>query len=519
MKTGKITLNRSFIGVVYDTNIFIKIGKKNLASQILDNDIVNFEIENNCAIITNIVERKEQIFIGIITKTDKYSVYLNLPILNPISSIKIIRENLKFQIKEGDTVIGRIDKNICEILKVENNDRDLIEYFYEKIRTSKDIKFCNKYIEKENYYRDLTHLDTFHVDPEGCEDIDDFLSIDKKNNTIYIHIIDITYYIKPGTEDDKEGMIFGNTWYFPDFTKHLYKKYINYNYLNCITLEINFVNEDYKVDLYKSKVKCCYDFIYNDLQLILDKKIEHKLSEDIIWSLKKLETIYIPISSNSRILKWKCSSKGFFPTFEEELLAHRYISGWMIFYNSWLGKNLKINENILPQRHHPSKFNFEIKDTNKLLPLEVQHILTIKKFRNAEYKQLHNGHFGLNLEFYTHATSPLRRYFDRLIQYIITYGKDFVYSAEVIDHLNDMEKLYERVCLWYTTRIMNKYIIDNPDNLYECYIIEKYGNGTSYYIYDLKEIIFDNYLQDKEIGDKIITKLNVINNKISIFKV
>ena len=85
-----------------------------------------------------------------------------------------------------------------KILEFHNNNRELISRYYSEISKIEVPIFTNeKYsILSENIpIRDLTHLETFHIDPSGCVDIDDFMSIDMKSKKIYIHIIDITKYV------------------------------------------------------------------------------------------------------------------------------------------------------------------------------------------------------------------------------------------------------------------------------------------------------------------------------------
>jgi hypothetical protein len=520
MLRGKIVLNRTFIGILYGNNIYVKLGMKDMASQVIDNDIVDFVLENKQGIVKNIIERNKQPFIGIITKTDSHSVYINLPLLNPISSIRINKSNIGFDLKFNDCILGWLDINNCFVQQSVPNDKELIEKYYIELGKL-DIKLFSKnnFINDKTDYVDLTYLETFHVDPEGCEDIDDFISIDKNERKVYLHIVDISHYIAPGSKDDINGIKYGNTWYFPDFTKHLYNKFIDYDFLYCLTLEIRFNEDDHDIQFYKSKIHCKFDFDYSYLQLIFDKKLNHPIQKDLLWSLNKLETLYLPPPSNVRRLKWISDNDRFIPSYEEELLSHRYISGWMIFYNSWIGKNIKIDNNILPQRHHPVKDILQIKNPSNKLPLEIQYMILVKQYRQAEYNEFHHGHFGLNREYYTHSSSPLRRYFDRLIQYRITYGKNYNFSEDLLDHLNFMEKLSERISQWYITRIMNKFIIDNPEKIYECYLIEKSPFGSSYYIYDLKEIVFEHGSVNQQIGEKFLAKLSIVGNKIIILKI
>jgi exoribonuclease R len=524
MLYGTISTNGPIVGIVYNDNQFIKLAMRSLASQVIDKDKIEFVIENHQAIVLKVVERKKQPFIAVVSKITPKTIYIHLPILSPCSSIPVNIDVSSFHI--GDRVVGWIDINGCRILDRYDTNKDMIESYYSELSKIDiysilyDIS-SNENIKINTEYKDLTHLQTFHIDPSGCVDIDDFMSIDISNQKIYIHIIDISKYITQGSIDDKLGILYGYTWYFPDFVLHLYpntKSIYDSPTIYCITMEITFVEDIFHVELYKSKIQIYHDFNYSEVQEIFDGK-DHPLKSSLDWSLSKIRDIYLPNESPTRRLYWTGLKSKINIEYESELLAHRYINGWMVFYNSWFADNIRIatesqipggsrfayHQQLLPQRHHPVANVHKIIEIDNA-PKEVQHILYVKQFRQAEYTNK-AGHFGLNRNFYTHATSPLRRYFDRWIQYMYSY--DFWTPGEVlIQHLNDMEKLNERLSEWYHKQILFEYIEQNKDKLWESYVIKIHPKGIEYYIYDIQEFIY-HFHNDKQLGDKVFLKLSI----------
>jgi len=502
---GKIKVNQSLIGIEYGDKQFIKLAMKGLASQVIDEDIVEFEQSQGVGLVTNIVSRRPQPFIGKVTKVTSKFIYINLPLHSPFSSFS--HPNYwKTAVKPEMKMVGWISLETFEVLGFHENLKDLVKSFYQEIQKIdiSDISL-NQINSKKSNPKDLTHLSTFHIDPSGCVDIDDFMSLDRTQNKIYIHIIDITHYLNLNEKEDLEERKYGYTWYFPDFAFHLHSlnSIFHSKDIFCITLEIDFSEIQIQPKIYSSKINCKYDFTYNQVQEIIDGKINHPIKEDLIWSLDKVQ---LPKSSPYRRKYWKIRNQKLYPEFEQESLAHRYVSAWMIYYNSWIAEHFSV-----PQRFHPETKLYQLEKLNEL-PMEVQYIIYVKQMRQAEYKS-ESGHFGLEKKFYTHSTSPLRRYFDRLIQYILM-GQLMLCPDNLLEHLNRMERLSEKVRDWYDKQLTIQYIQENSEKLWESYVVKKVAQGIEIYIYEIQEFIFMKGNTNFEMGDKIQIKLYVENQQI-----
>jgi exoribonuclease R len=509
MKYGKVTTNGYILGILaLDDQAYYKVERKNLASQVIEDDIVEFEDHHQTAIIHKIISRRSQPFIGIVSKITPKFIYLHLPLLNPFSSIPCNYSQNSIPLL-GEKVLGHILLEKINLIQSYENDRQLLSDYYIHLNLQDlNLHIQSNPISDTANVKDLTHLETFHIDPSGCQDIDDFMSIDRENKRIYIHIVDTTRYIPLNSKEDLEERKMGYTWYFPDFSIHLHSvdKIFTSRELYCLTMEIQLDDllEIQNIEFYPSKIKWKYDFIYEEIQDIFDEKSNHILEKDLLWSLEIIQK-YLPNPSNYRKKVWFNNTI----EFQDELLAHRYVSAWMIFYNSWIGEKFQV-----PQRFHPETTILQKSELEQHLPKEVQHILYIKQMRQADYRN-EGGHYGLNRKYYTHSTSPLRRYFDRIIQNIcLGVLKDVPQS--ILEHLNRMERISERVGEWYEKQMTYKYVEQNPDSIWECYVVKKHFNGIEIYIYGLQEFIFHFGSSNKNVGDKIeirlsIDKMNGIN--------
>jgi hypothetical protein len=507
---GKIVYSGP-IGIVHQEK-FIKLQLSGLASQVLDQDEVQYRIDKGSALIEKIINRKPQTTIGyIISSNPKYS-FVQLPLLSPISSIPVSRI-------ESTYILCFIDIHQCRVLKSYLEIPRLISDYHSNFQMNPELykKYISQFQSKPDNKKvlDLTHLPTFHIDPPGCVDIDDFLTLDPKQSKIWIHIVDITKYVELGSEQDQRGFRYGYTWYFPGTSIHLLEP-LNASEFYTWTLEVDLSSSEPHVELYQSKIKNHYHFTYAQVQEVLDGKKEDPLG--FKWSMDVLEKIHpVKYIRQGRRMVWSAEGE---LSFEEEMNSQRLVAGWMIFYNSWIGKNIKVQDQLLPQRYHPLS---KIYDPDGLedLPDEVKHILWVKNMRQAEY-QHQSGHFGLNKEFYTHSTSPLRRYFDRWIQYLIVHPveRNIEVEGEVLQYLNRLELSSERVSDWVHQEFLIQWVEKQKDKLWDAYVIKNHMNsgsmnsGSEIYIYEIQEILFYKGNLGKVSGDKIYVKLIIKNHKI-----
>ena len=191
------------------------------------------------AIVTRIIERKEQVFVGTL-KIDRYFAHLITDSKFLASDIVIPMDMIK-NAKAGDKVTARIvewhdDTNtpIGEIVDVlgsagENNAEIhaiLAEYGLpykypeevEKAANEIDATITPEIIAQRKDFRNIT---TFTIDPKDAKDFDDALSIRKLDNghwEVGVHIADVTHYVRPGSIIEKEAEQRATSIYLVDRT-------------------------------------------------------------------------------------------------------------------------------------------------------------------------------------------------------------------------------------------------------------------------------------------------------------
>ena len=195
--------------------------------------------------------------------------------------------------------------------------------------------------------------------------------------------------------------------------------------------------------------------------------------------------------------------------------SHTLIEMMMINANRIVTEHMtKVSPSRIPQRIHPEPISLTVEDHITGDDM-IDSIIMIQKYRTASYNKDIHGHYGLNLEHYTHFTSPIRRYNDVIVMRMI---QGYVYENldNLLEHINkrealnsDFEKIYKR---WKLMDYLNK----NREHIYEAYVTNVTKYGIKFYI---KSVGFDGFLLNKylptlekyELGEKIGLKCDCVN--------
>ena len=432
--------------------------------------------------IAKIIKRKNKFFTAKINKHKKQV----FACIYPFQSKKIILKNLNMNINTGDIVKIQIinwreghksayAKVISLIARSDDLDSDYIwisrrygiqnfnEYYTSKVDQIKYKSILENNLIKR---KDLSQIRTFTIDPEDAKDFDDAISVIKKNaNTeLYIHIADVSIYVKENSKIDHSACERGNSYYFREKTVHMLPEYLSTNICSLVpgkkrlalTVKIVLDNQC----LIKS-----YDFF--ESTIMSNRKFHYKEVETIISSNKSTKGFFKDIkllkSLTDKLRKNRLSNDGFnLDLFEqdfvldkngkpidsyevERLQSHEMIEESMLLANTLASKQIEVGQTNLNHfgiyRNHESvsmkNENF-IKELIKyttnnpidrqphLKAREINNFLSqsspsqrktlsriiVRKMQKANYSTKPLGHYGLGLESYTHFTSPIRRYSD-----------------------------------------------------------------------------------------------------------
>lgn len=327
--------------------------------------------------------------------------------------------------------------------------------------------------------RDFRDVTTFTIDPVDAKDFDDALSFKNLGDGTYeigIHIADVSHYVQLGTELDKEARRRATSVYLVDRTIPMLPEALSNDLCSLnpntdkLTMSAVFVMDDngiIKSEWYgRTIIHSDKRFTYEDAQEILNKGEglyfdELHILNSIAKKLTKKRFEMGAISLDQDEVRFTLDKNGVPLDVYRKVRGdtNRMIEEFMLIANrkvaEHIGKTKKgTEEKVFVYRIHdkPSKEKIEdlvffLKSLGYKLPInkdgtvspkdinalihslegkpekETIHTMIIRSMAKAVYSTKNIGHFGLAFSFYTHFTSPIRRYPDVVVHRLLDeYG-------------------------------------------------------------------------------------------------
>jgi ribonuclease R len=330
--------------------------------------------------------------------------------------------------------------------------------------------------------RDFREVLTFTIDPADAKDFDDAISfrkLDNGNVEVGVHIADVSHYVQQGTALDKEAFERGTSVYLVDRVIPMLPERLSNGLCSlrpnedklCFSAVFELDDEANVVEQWFGKTIIHSDtrFSYEDAQEILENK-SGKHSEELLklnelaYILRERKFKHGAISFESVEIKFHLDENGkpLGVYAKERKDAHKLIEDYMLLANKkvaeFIAKKGKGKQKLtFVYRSHDSpkedallsfsqfalKFGYKIdissgRETAKSLNFlmadvegkKEQNVLTqlaIRSMAKAVYTTKKHSHYGLAFDYYTHFTSPIRRYPDvmvhRLLELYLAGGK------------------------------------------------------------------------------------------------
>ena len=355
------------------------------------------------------------------------------------------------------------------------------------------------YAEREDF-RSIT---TFTIDPKDAKDFDDALSIRAIKPGLWevgVHIADVTHYVKEGSCIDKEAEKRATSVYLVDRTIPMLPERLcnllcslrpNEEKLAFSAIfEMNDKAEVKKHRIVKTVIKSDRRFTYEEAQAVIetgegDYKDEILKLNELAQILRKNRMAAGAVDFDRVEVRFDIDEKGrpISVYFKESKEANKLIEEFMLLANrtvaEWIGKvpqNKKAK--VFPYRIHDlpdpdklenlnwfvNRFGYKLrtsgskaevsKSLNKLLAdirgkkeQNLIEMVSLKAMQKAKYSTHNIGHYGLAFDYYTHFTSPIRRFPDmmvhRLLARYLTGGRTAQEAKyeELCEHSSEMEQI------------------------------------------------------------------------------
>ena len=344
---------------------------------------------------------------------------------------------------------------------------------------------------------DLRESLIFTIDPEDAKDFDDAISLEKLNDGTWrlgVHIADVSHYVLEKSALDTEAFRRGTSVYLVDRVIPMLperlsnevcsleegKPKLTFTVFMTLSAQGKLLSYDIKESVIKSKKR----FNYQEAQKIIDGEIESPFAE----KLREMQEL-------SRILIKKRKNRGSidFDTVEVEipldekgepidikkrirLATHRLVEEFMLLANETVAKHVgivlkekldmelpfvyRIHESpdqvsVLELMQMAHSFGIDVAPPAKITPRFFQNISNLfqahpassvlfdqllRTMMKAQYSPANIGHFGLAYRYYTHFTSPIRRYPDLIVHRLLKkYGKKEFDASSLL--YQDIEKI------------------------------------------------------------------------------
>lgn len=340
--------------------------------------------------------------------------------------------------------------------------------------------------------KDLTNVKMVTIDSEDAKDLDDAVSVERdgENYVLGVHIADVTNYVQEKSALDREALERGTSVYLADRVIPMLPHILSNGVcslnageerlaLSCI-MTISPKGEMISHEITESVICVDKRMSYNKVSAVLEQD-EQALREyegfvPMIWMMKEL----------SELIRQKRGKRGAidfdFP--ETKIVldedgkpievkpydrnpATEIIEDFMLMANETVAEEFFWREIPFLYRTHEApdedrirqlsafvnSFGYHIHVGNEIRPKEIQKLLekvegkpeedlisrlTLRSMKQARYTTENTGHFGLAAKYYTHFTSPIRRYPDLQIHRIIKENLRGRFDENRAEHYSEL---------------------------------------------------------------------------------
>lgn len=350
---------------------------------------------------------------------------------------------------------------------------------------------------------DFRKVTTFTIDPKDAKDFDDALSIRSIKEGLWevgVHIADVTHYVQEGSIIDKEAEKRATSVYLVDRTIPMLPEHLcnficslrpNEEKLSySVIFDITEKGEVKNSRIVHTVINSDRRFTYEEAQQIIETK-EGDFKEEVLMLDKIAKALRDKRFSSGAInfdryeVKFEIDDKGkpVSVYFKESKDANKLVEEFMLLANKTVAEEIgKVPRNkkakVFPYRIHDlpdpekldnlaqfiARFGYKLRTsgTKSDVSKSINHLLddiqgkkeenlietvSIRAMQKARYSTHNIGHYGLAFEYYTHFTSPIRRFPDMMVHRLLTKyaegGRSVLESKyeDLCEHSSNMEQI------------------------------------------------------------------------------
>lgn len=494
-------INRALHNDLVEVSIFAKNKKRGL-----EGEITKVIKRNKQEFVGTIIKSENFAFVSVDNKLMPFDIFIPLKRLkNAKHGDKVIvkisswPEYAKNPIGDIVDILGKAGEHNTEMHAILAEFGLPYKFPVEVEEAAKKIptEITNNDIKKRKDFRDIF---TITIDPVDAKDFDDAISLRKMTNGDYevgIHIADVTHYVKEGTIIDKEAFKRATSVYLVDRVVPMLPEVLSNNVcsLNEKTDKLTFstvvvFDENANIKrswIGRSIINSNKRFAYEEVQKIIETgngeySDEIKILNDIAKKLRNKRFNNGAISFDRGDLRFVIDEKGkpIDVIYKKAKESNQLIEEFMLVANKKVAEKIgkpKPNEEnkafvyrvheepdyerLKQFKEYAAKLGYDISLKNKRTianslnnlfkelkdkpEADVIASYAIRSMSRAVYTTENIGHYGLGFKYYTHFTSPIRRYPDVMVHRLLEQYLDGKKSANVKEvekkcvHSSEME--------------------------------------------------------------------------------
>jgi ribonuclease R len=407
----------------------------------------------------------------------------------------LVGRKLRRGAEAGDIVLVRVREKgrslrgeVTKVLGSADDPRNVYEALFATVETSRE--FSNKVEEAAaasvrrdlSEREDLRDLSSVTIDGADAKDFDDAISIERVDGgdggyRLWVHIADVTYYVRPGSPLDREARRRGNSVYLPGTVAPMLPRQLSEDVCSLgpgeekatvtVEMEVASSGEVKSSRTYRSLTLSDARLTYDGVDAFLRGEGEIAQGElvraahELSRKLKTRAAVRGKLELGGREPEYEVDERGVPVGVQarRSTPARELIEELMVLANEEVAKMLRGRPGGVYRVHErPDAEDMEIlgrrlaavgvqiEPTPENLGLISQktksdavNYLILRSIPRAFYSPASLGHYGLALENYTHFTSPIRRYSDVLVHRALLSDEPPEDLVAVAGHISDRE--------------------------------------------------------------------------------
>lgn len=450
--------------------------------------------------VIEIIERFRDEFVGVIQVKPRFAFFV--PDSNKIPIDFYIPLSKTLGAKDGQKVIARITEwkdeaanPNGEIIRIignagehETEIHSILEEYGLPYNFPEDVLAESEAISTQitqaeiDKRRDMRGVLTFTIDPVDAKDFDDALSVEWINGDLFVgvHIADVSHYLRPDTELDKEAFTRGTSVYLVDRCVPMLPETLSNGLCSlrpnedklCFSAVFKLDRKGQVIEEWfgKTVINSNHRYSYEEAQEII---VSSFTAKETIGSKENIEEVALfnaihDLDRLAKVMRKQRLSEGSISFDKQEVRfkldvqnkptdiifkvgkdSNKLIEEYMLLANRRVAKYINDKKYLMVNRGHEKpneeklenlkefikQFGYEIKTSssdetraslNKLLEdvkgtaeANMIETLVVRTMQKANYTTINVGHYGLGFKDYTHFTSPIRRYPDVMVHRLL----------------------------------------------------------------------------------------------------